>query len=59
MPTTPVRESVEAKMFAGLITNVDPEDVPPGGATVQVNLQCAVTGRLECRGGLRPLQFEN
>lgn len=41
--------------WAGLVTNADPHDLPPGAAQVQINLQCLTPGKLSVRQGLQVL----
>lgn len=45
--------------FPGLMTNVDPRDLPPGAAYEQVNCCSIITGELTVRAGLRQVSFEN
>lgn len=52
------KEKVEIRDFPGLASRVDPNDVLPGAATVQINVTCVTPGALSVRGGLRPVQFE-
>ncbi len=49
----------KARQWPGLISNADPHDLPPGGATVQENFASRVPGRLTGRKGIRPVMFEN
>jgi hypothetical protein len=46
------------KDFPGLVNNADRRDLPPGAATVQVNLGSRQHGNLKSRKGLAPLSFE-
>ena len=48
----------EARDFAGMISNVDPLDLPPGAATEQVNLQCVKLGQMETRAGYLVVRFD-
>lgn len=43
------------KELMGLVSNVDPHDVPPGGFTVLENLQTTTPGQLTGRRGLIPV----
>jgi hypothetical protein len=43
--------------WAGLITNGSPYALPPGAATVQVNLSTATPGQLTSRQGMLPVLF--
>lgn len=52
------RGTVEINDFAGLATNADPRDLPPGTATIQVNATCIRLAELVVRGGIRELSFE-
>lgn len=45
--------------FQGLITNEDSHDLSPGQMQVQRNLQILSPGKLQVRGGCRPVNFEN
>ncbi len=52
------KASVTISDFGGLVTSVDPRDIQPGMAQVQVNI-CAIRGaQLEVRSGIKQLQFE-
>ncbi len=55
----PARTEVKIERFIGLATNLDPVDMPPGGAQVQVNVQGLRTGLLETRRGIRPITFDD
>jgi len=57
MPDLP-KQSVEIREFPGLVNNVDPNDIPPGYATVQTNMTCVVEAELNTRGGYRAVSFE-
>jgi hypothetical protein len=57
MPKEP-RAQVDVKDFAGLLTNVDPDDVPTGAAQKQVNVVCITLGELQVRGGYREVTFD-
>lgn len=52
------RASVTLNDFAGLVTNADPRDLPPGAAEHQVNIQSARAGELTVRPGYRVVTFE-
>lgn len=54
----PPKESVAVKDFPGLGTKQDPDDLPPGGAVIQVNFMSSRPGQLRVRPGYRPLVFE-
>lgn len=45
--------------FPGLLSKQDPDDLPPGAATVQTNLTSNTPGALRVRPGLRELIFED
>lgn len=45
--------------FRGQVSNMDPTDVPAGGAIKQVNVTCQIPGELAVRGGYRKVTFEN
>lgn len=57
MPATerPVSSAVD---FPGLITDIDPRDLPAGAAEEQVNLACIRLGEMQVRGGLREVSFD-
>jgi len=57
-PWQPITRQV-AREFPGMQSNVDPHDLPPGGAVLQVNLLPRRPGTLETRGPLRVLQLED
>lgn len=48
-----------AKQFRGLITNADPHDIGVAASQDQTNMQCLVSGQIQCRGGNRPVIFQN
>jgi hypothetical protein len=50
---------VEIKDFPGLITNMDPDDLPPGAAQVQINVTSERAAALEVRGGYLAVTFED
>jgi hypothetical protein len=52
------RQSVEIRDFPGLGTAIDPEDLPPGSATIQTNATCEVSGELRVRSGYSVINFE-
>lgn len=52
------RGEVICKDFPGLIDNVDPRDLPPGAADVQINCCCIVLGELQVRLGYREIAFD-
>jgi len=54
----PAQEGVEIREWPGLITNVDPRDIPPGAAEIQVNATVVVPAELQVRLGLREVTFE-
>lgn len=45
--------------FLGQTSNLDPLDVPEGGAVKQVNVTCQVNGELRVRRGYRQVEWEN
>lgn len=51
----PVAISVD---FPGMMTNVDPRDLPAGAAEEQVNATCVVIGELRVRLGVREVTFD-
>lgn len=44
--------------FPGIMTNVDPRDIPAGAAEIQFNLSSIFMGELTARQGLREVVFE-
>lgn len=46
-----------AKRWLGLLTEIDPREMPDGGAVEQVNLCCLVEGQLTVRGGMAILSL--
>lgn len=52
----PVRQNRD---FLGMTSNLDPLDIPEGGATKQVNVTCQVNGELRVRQGYRKVVWEN
>lgn len=53
-----VKTSLPIQDFPGLVTNVSPHDVPPGGTVVQINAACIKPGELTVRGGYREVVFD-
>ncbi len=51
-------EQVVIRDFPGLQTNVDPNDLDPGGARRQVNLHAERPGELRPRQGWARIKFE-
>jgi len=43
--------------FAGLVTDADPGDLPPGTAQSAVNVSTTTAGKLKVRGGIQPVTF--
>lgn len=54
-----VKAKVEIREFPGLATTVDPDDMPPGAAEIQVNVGAGTYGSLECRSGYAQVSFDN
>lgn len=50
---------VDARDFPGMMTNVDPLDIPEGAARVQVNLTSDRPGELAVRPGAKQVAFED
>jgi hypothetical protein len=48
----------EYAKFSGMISTVDPRDVPPGQAVLQINLSVSRPGEANVRHGLKELTFE-
>jgi hypothetical protein len=57
-PKRPV-DRVAIRDFAGLATDSDPHDLPPGASREQVNVSAHRPGELQVRGGYRELQFQD
>lgn len=53
------RQGAEISRFQGLFSNVDPHDLQPGQAQVQVNAISDKAGELVTRNGLVELLFDN
>lgn len=49
---------IVARDFPGMVIAVDPDDLPPGAAELQVNLQSDRAGELRTRPGFRKLAFD-
>lgn len=43
--------TVRVRQFDGLITNASPHQLPAGGASEQINLQCVRDGAMDVRNG--------
>ena len=54
----PAKPQVTISDFPGILTNVDPRDLPPGAAEEQVNAVALVYGELAVRRGIREVTFE-
>jgi len=50
---------VEIRQFVGLVTNQDRNDIQPGAARVQVNIQVSRPDQLDVRKGYRVVRFED
>lgn len=59
MAADKVPEKVMMRDFAGLVTNVDAEDLPPGAGRVQVNVRGDRPGELRPRSGWVRIKFED
>lgn len=59
MALRPKKASVTIGDFPGYMNNVDSHDIPPGGASVQVNLQSREPGNIQTRRGFIPVSFGN
>ena len=53
------KAKAEIKSFPGLATTIDPDDMPPGQAEIQVNVGIGDLGSLEARRGYRAVSFDN
>jgi hypothetical protein len=54
----PAQPVSEAQDFPGMLSNVDPRDIPAGAAEEQVNICSIVQGELRVRLGIREVVFE-
>ena len=54
----PAKTNVDLLDFPGLM-DVDPRDLEPGAAEVQVNMCSLVQGEMSVRQGYRQVSFEN
>ena len=54
----PAKKAVDIRQFNGMATNVDSEELKPGVAEVQVNVNGLKLGQLEVRRGLREVRFD-
>lgn len=50
--------SVELRSFPGMTTDVDPNDVAPGAAELQLNITSDEPGKLIARRGIREVSFD-
>lgn len=50
---------VEIKDFPGLATSIDPDDMPPGSATIQTNIGTDAFGSLSVRQGYKEVSFQD
>lgn len=53
------KSTVSIRDFMGMATNIDPSNLKPGVARVQINVHGIQRGQLEVRRGLRELVFED
>lgn len=53
-----VEGAVVMRDFPGLATNIDPHDLTPGSAQVQVNVTSNRPGELRTREGWRRVKFD-
>lgn len=51
--------NANVRQWMGLKSNLDEYSMPPGSFTEQTNLTHVQQGRVEGRGGMRELEFEN
>lgn len=51
------RTQVDYRDFRGLVTNVDPQDRPPGSTVSQENITCITPGELRVRKGMRNVSY--
>lgn len=55
---TPQAPKVAIKVWRGLMSNVDPHDLPPGATVEQVNITNIRPGMLTVREGFREVSFD-
>ena len=55
----PSRPAVMLLDFNGIMSNVDPRDLPAGASEEQVNLCSLTSGEMRTRLGLRQVEFED
>lgn len=54
----PAKPVLEMNDFPGMLSGVDPRDIPSGAAEEQVNLTCVVMGQMDVRAGIKEVVFE-
>lgn len=52
------RGSAVLEDFPGMVEDIDPDDLPPGAAEIQINATCVRTGQLIVRLGILPVKFD-
>jgi len=52
------RRTVEIRDFPGMAIRIDPDDIEPGAAVIQINMQSTLPGKLTLRPGMVPVTFE-
>jgi len=57
MGEKPLSEREHTK-FGGMVSSIDPHDVPPGQSVLQINGTAVRPGELVVRGGLKELSFD-
>jgi hypothetical protein len=55
----PARPVALAQDFAGMVSNADPRDIPPGAAEEQINLSTHIQGEMRVRLGIQAVTFED
>jgi hypothetical protein len=58
MPRDESAPKVVVRDFPGLLTDADPNDLPPGAAREQVNCASERPGELRARRGYKVVRFE-
>ena len=58
MPEKANYQREEFQVFLGMFSNVDPHDLEPGQAQLQVNVWSPREGELLTRGGLREMTYD-
>lgn len=55
----PPKSEIVITDFPGLVTNIDPKDIPPGAAQIMTNVAVIRQAQMQARQGYREVTFEN